>query len=538
MELSCHCMLFFQRLESFTTFVAVIVLYFYHLLQTRLADLQENHKEKVHSEKKEVLEAKKETDAKDDDSEKSKRSASHLISFFSQSKSSKNKDKEKENVKEKEKTKSKEKDKEKGRATPPPGKQSSDAKSAAGGKFERRGSEGKSWRKSLGILGGSSKHDKEEKHKRYSDPRGTVQDVVTKNSQMPPTKQDEKEDKTKKKQAEQQSSTPTAELTTNSNSASTKHGESSVKTVKEDKEKKPTKPSQPERRSSNPTAEQALKNSQARVKTNETSSSTKSVPLREKKGRVTTEERREKSRSLGDIGKRLHNIQEVSILDPSVPPSRTVDTMDIPDQLTTGEKRPKSSAGVLETTPDTSNTPLKRKHVDAYGTLKDYNHLSNGPSSDSDALKNTTLGAAVPGNSENLTRLEPALDKKPGPAALAGSGDEALSALGSTLEKKANTGGLGSDVKTSPVKTARSGSGSRFMPDLSELSAELSAAIASPPPEPIRLSMSEANLLSSSPPPSGSRRSPIGKDHGEKFLALLHSRIFLVGVLKSEIWAI
>ena len=436
-------------------------------------------------------------------------------------------------MKEKEKTKTKEKDKEKGRATPPPGKQSSDAKSAAGGKLERRGSEGKSWRKSLGILGGSSKHDKEEKHKRYSDPRGTPQDVVTKNSQMATTKQDEKEDKTKKKQTEQQSSPPNADLTTNSNSASTKHGESSVKTVKEDKEKKTSKPLQPERRSSNLTAEQALKNSQARVKTNETSSSTKSVPLREKKGRVTSEERREKSRSLGDIGKRLHNIQEVSILDPSVPPSRTVDTMDIPDQLTTGEKRPKSSAGVLETTPDTSNTPLKRKHVDAHGTLKDYNHLSNGPSSDSDALKNTSLVAAVPGNSENLTRLEPALDKKPGPAALAGSGDEALSALGSTPEKKPNTGGLGSDVKTSPVKTARSGSGSRFMPDLSELSAELSAAIASPPPEPIRLSMSEANLLSSSPPPSGSRRSPIRKDHGEKLVALLHSRIFFLGVLKS-----
>lgn len=493
--------------------------------------MQENYKEKEHSEKKEIREAKKENDAKDDDSEKSKRSASHLISFFSQSKSSKNKDKEKENVKEKEKSKTKEKDKEKGRATPPPGKQSSDAKSAPGGKFERRGSEGKSWRKSLGILGGSSKHDKEEKHKRYSDPRAFIpQDVVTKNSQVVTTKQDEKEDKTKKKQAEQQSSTSTAELTTNSNSASTKHGESSVKTGKEDKEKKPSKPSQTERRSSNPTAEQALKNSQTRVKTNETSSSTKNVPLREKKGRVTGEERREKARSLGDIGNRLHNIQEVSILDPSVPPSRTVDTMDIPDQLATGEKRPKSSAGLLETTPGNSNTPLKRKHGDGRSTLKDYNHLSNGPSSDSDALRNTSLVSAVPNNSENLTRLEPALDKKPGPSVLAGSGDEALSAQCSTLEKKPNTSGLGSDVKTSPVKTSRSGSGSVFMPDLSELSAELSAAIASPPPEPIRLSMSEANLLSTSPPPSGSRRSPIGKDHGEKFLALLHSRVFFLGV--------
>lgn len=491
-----------------------------------MAEVQDNHKEKEHSEKKEILEAKKENDAKDDDSEKSKRSASHLIAFFSQSKSSKNKDKEKENVKEKEKTKAKDKDKEKGRATPPPGKQTSDAKSAPGGKFERRGSEGKSWRKSLGILGGSSKHDKEEKHKRHSEPRAsTPQDVVTKTSQMATAKQDEKEDKSKKKQTDQRSSTPTAELTTtNSNSRPTKHGESSLKTVKEEKEKKPTKPTQPERRSSNPTAEQVLKNSQTRVKTNETSSSSsKNVPLREKKGRVTSDERREKSRSLGDIGKRLHNIQEVSILDPSVPPSRTVDTMDIPDQLTSGEKRPKSSAGLLETTPLTSNTPLERKPRDINGTLKDHSHVSNGTSSDRD---DTSLVAAVANNSGNLTELKPALDKKPAPAS-GGSGDEALSAQGSTLEKKPNTWGLGSDVKTtnkvtSPARNSRSGSGSSFMSDISELSAELSAAIAVPPPEPIRLSMSEANLLSTSPPPSGSRRSPIGKDHGEKFLAFFH----------------
>ena len=347
------------------------------------------------------------------------------------------------------------------------------------------------------------------------------QDAVTKNSQIAPAKQDEKEDKMKKKQTEHRSSTSTAELTaTSSNSEPTKQGESSLKAVKE--EKKTTKPTQSERRSSNSTAEQALKNSQSRARPNETSSSSaKNVPLREKKGRVTSEERREKSRSLGDIGKRLHNVQEVSILDPSVPPSRTVDTMDIPDELTTGEKRPKSSAGLLETTPDASNTPLERKLRDVNGTLKDSSHLSNG--NDGDVLKNTSLVAASPNYSENLTKLEPSLDKKPVTAS-AVSGDE-TSAQGSTLEKKPNTRGLGSDVKTtnksaSPVKNSRSGSGSRFMPDLSELSAELSAAIASPPPEPIRLSMSEANLLSTSSPPSGSRRSPIGKDHGEKFLAL------------------
>ena len=51
------------------------------------------------------------------------------------------------------------------------------------------------------------------------------------------------------------------------------------------------------------------------------------------------------------------------------------------------------------------------------------------------------------------------------------------------------------------------------MTDINELSAELSAAIASSPPQPIRLSMSETNLLSTTPP-TGNRRSPAGKDHG------------------------
>ena len=497
-----------------------------------MADVQGNHKEKdrQHTEKKEFPEAKKENDTKDEDGDKSKRTASHLIAFFSQSKSSKNKDKEKENAKEKEKTKTKEKDKEKGRATPPPGKQTSDAKSAPGGKLERRGSEGKSWRKSLGILGGSSKHDKEEKHKRHSDPRVlTSQDVVAKNSQTATTKQGEKAEKSNKKQTETRSSTPPAELPTkNSQSAPAKQGERSLKTVKEE-EKKSTKPQQPERRSSNPTADLALKNSQSRVKTSENATSnSKNVPLREKKGRVTGEERREKSRSLGDIDKRLHNIEEVSILDPSVPPSRTVDTMDIPDQVKTGEKRPKSSAALLESTPLSSNTPLERKLLDINGVLgmnilKENSNVPKETTGDGNTLKNTSLAVVAASNGENSTELKQALNKKPAPT-LAGSGDEEISAPGSTVEKKPNPWVLRSDVKStskasSAAKPSRSGSGSSFMTDISELSAELSAAIASPPPEPIRLSMSEANLLSTSPP-SGYRRSPIGKDHGEKFISL------------------
>ncbi|RMX55508.1 hypothetical protein pdam_00024122, partial [Pocillopora damicornis] len=323
-----------------------------NLLETRLADVQENCKEerKDQSAKKDIPESKKDNVSKADDTEKSKRTASNLIAFFSQSKSSKNKDKEKENSKEKERAKSKEKDKEKGRATPPLVKEISDLKSTSGGKLERRGSEGKSWRKSLGILGGSSKHDKEDKHKRHSEPRSsTPPDMLSKNA----LKQNEREDKLNKKPTEPRSSTPPVDKQMK-NSQPAKHHESTLKTVKEEKEKKsPTKP-QPERRSSNTSSELAGKTSQPPgAKTNETSltTSSRNAPLREKKGRVSSEERREKSRSLGDIGSRLHKVEEVSILDPSVPPSRTVDTMDIPNQIKTAEKRPKSSAGILETTP-------------------------------------------------------------------------------------------------------------------------------------------------------------------------------------------
>ncbi|KAJ7357499.1 hypothetical protein OS493_025016 [Desmophyllum pertusum] len=192
-----------------------------------------------------------------------------------------------------------------------------------------------------------------------------------------------------------------------------KHGESSLKSVKEDKEKKSTKP-QPERRSSAELA--AAKNSQSRVKANETAaSSSKNAPLREKKSRVTNDERREKSRSLGDIDKRLHTVEEVSILDLSVPPSRTVDTMDIPDQVK--EKRPRSSAGLLETTP---NAPLERKApgdingvLAGINTFKDRGSVSNGTSGDS--LKNTSL-VTTAANNENTTEQKPTWDKKPAPA--------------------------------------------------------------------------------------------------------------------------
>ena len=577
-------------------YLTVNAYYLHNLFQTRLADVQDTKETKLedkeHLEKKEMAGAKKENECKDEVGEKSKRSASHLISFFSQSKSSKNKDKEKENTKEKEKEKGKSKDKDKGRSTPPPGKQASEAKSNPVGKLERKGStgsttsQGKSWRKSLGILGGSSKHDKEEKHKKHTDHRGSApaasakqdenalksvkeskdeksgkiqperrtstptSELQTKSSQSAPVKQDNKvfkvvkekeEEKPISKQPERKTSTPTAELLAkHSHARSTKQEENSLKAFKDNKEDKSIK-KQNERRS-NPTTESQMKNSQAgtvkhdepslktlrekentstktqpnsqtRVKTNDngSSSSENAVQLREKKGRLTSDERREKARSLGDIGSKLHKV-EVSILDPTVPPSRTVDTMDIPDQLVNAAKRPMSSNAVLETPPlAAKNKSHEQKTLDSNGVHKE--HVKNG----SNAVKSSTPVAEASLNGR-LTEYEAAVDKKPPPSS-EGSGNEGLSAPGRSLGSKSTTLDQETRKVASPAKNSRSASGSSILADISELSAELSAAIASPPPQPIRLSMSESNLLSTSLP-SGSRGSATGKDQGTRWIPL------------------
>ena len=598
------CSLTFHSLQIPRNPVVVffIIYCLHHLLQTRLAEVQDTkgtkNEDKEQSVKKGVASDKKEIESKDEDGEKTKRSASHLISFFSQSKSSKNKDKE--NTKEKEKSKSK--DKEKGRSTPPPGKQTPEGKSTLGGKLERKGStgstasqksEGKSWRKSLGILGGGSKHDKEEKHKKNTDYRAsTPSDLSAKNSPPAPHKEESsalktvkesKDEKFNRKQPERRNSNPTAELlkknskavptaqdssaletvienkeekaskkpperkgstpttdsqTNNAHTSSNKQDESSLKTLKEEnKEEKLTKQQsarlssvEPQTKTSHPgsskhdepssqktvktegkVSKKAEPNSQTRrTNDNGSSFSENTVQLREKKGRLTGDERREKAKSLGDISGKLHTV-EVSILDPTVPPSRTVDTMDIPDQLARHAKRPMSSNAVLETPPlAPKNKPLERKSLD---TKDDTSNDHNGVRSDSDTLKNSSSRAENVLN-EKSSEFKAALDTKSAPS-FEGSGKEGMLAPGPGAEKKVSDQEI--SKAASPAKTSRSGSGSSFMSDISELSAELSAAIASPPPQPIRLSMSESNLLNSGPP-LGSRRTPIGKDQGKGWM--------------------
>lgn len=371
------------------------------------------------------------------------------------------------------------------------------------------------------------------------------------------TVKDNKEEKVKKKHPERRSSNPMAEVLLKDSQVVDKLGNSALETVSENKDEKSKKRhperrtsspttelqkigkddkgeqsnrKQPERRSSSPSADSQTKNSyvrsvkydeatlntvkeektsdktqpnhQTRVKTNANGPSERAVKLREKKGRVTSEERREKAKSLGDLSSNLHKV-EVSILDPTVPPSRTVDTMDIPNQLGNPSKRPMSSNAILETSPPAS----KRRENKDSNAFEDNEDVKV----DSKTLKEPSTVAEVllnGGSAEHKITL----DQTSVPLSKV-SGNEGVAAVETSFEKKA----IGSDLNTgkaaSPVKNVRNGSGSSFMTDISELSAELSAAIASPPPQPIRLSMSETNLLSTSPL-TGNRRSPVGKDHG------------------------
>lgn len=476
------------------------------ILETRLSDASDDkgtaREEKAQSVNKEIAAGdKKESAAKEEEeSEKSKRSASHLISFFSQSKSSKSK--EKENTKEKDKSKSKEK----GKSTPPSlEKKMSEAKSVLGSKLERQGStssinsqksEGKSWRKSLGILGGSSKHDKEDKHKKNANLQtDTPVEASTERSTESASPKEEKssskssrtENKEEKSNKKRRSSTPTAELLKkNSQRAPIAQDSDGLKTViqgnefpqnssmkliqTEGKEERSNK----KRRSSSPTVEFLKKNpttavhKNGKTDSNTTSSSKNNVQLRDKKGHLTADSRRLKARSLGDISDTLHKV-EVSILDPTVPPSRTVDTMDIPDQRTQHIKQPMST-----------NIVLKYRSEDVH---------------DDDPLKDRIIGNDALKNPISGGDSSPEHDPET-------SGSREISALDPALEKKSSNQESINFTSASEKKLGR-GRESSFLSDISELSAELSAAIASPPPKPIRLS--ESNLLSSGPPLNNTR---------------------------------
>ena len=177
--------------------------------------------------------------------------------------------------------------------------------------------------------------------------------------------------------------------------------------------------------------------------------------------------------------------------------------MDIPNQSGNSSKRPMSSNAILETPPLAS----KRRENKDRNACEDNEDVKG----DSKTLKEPSTVAEVllnSGSAEHKITLDQTsvLSSKV-------SSNEGVAVQETSLEKKAIGSDLNTSKVTSLVKYAGIGSGSSFMTDINELSAELSAAIASSPPQPIRLSMSETNLLSTTPP-TGNRRSPVGKDHG------------------------
>ena len=482
----------------------------------------EEHGKKDHStENGENSRSKMDSETKEEDPEKSKRSASHLIAFFSQSKSSKNKDKDSTKGKDKDKDKSKggnekDKEKEKGRSTPPPGKTTSGVKSGPGSKLDRRSSsgnmnpqksEGKSWRKSLGILGGGSgKHDKDDKHiKKHLERRPSIPSESGAKNNQTGVRSDESRLKNELEENKTRKQLPAASsaIGTKPSHTGTKPGENSSQLKKGEKLNKKDMELPPN---------VAAEDTQSVLKTTGENNTmvSKSVPLREKKGRVRTEERRQKARSLGDLEKRLHKVDEVSILDPSVPPSRTVSTMDIPDQRKQTDQRPMSSAAVLESV--NSN-----KHVDRSSPGKDHSARANEFSAHGETVVDLRLSDAVSPDVGSMGVKSGSFTTVLEDTSINGSTPSPCRDKKLSVAWEVGAEARDADKKLSPGKRFRSSGGSSLWSDISELSAELSAAIASKPPEPIRLSMSEANLHDTNPP-SSSRRSPVGKDHGKEDL--------------------
>ena len=187
------------------------------------------------------------------------------------------------------------------------------------------------------------------------------------------------------------------------------------------------------------------------------SSAAKKVQLRDKKGRLSAEERKAKSRSMGDINQKLKTLDEVSILDPTSPITRVVSTTDIPS--------------VVE---NQSNTALPK-------APRLSNIASDTSLSRSSPVRTVELGKPVevsinisPPAKENIVPLinnQPAEKDVP-------KGIEEGASLPSARE-----------VSRDPVTFTS-------------------------PPHPIRLSMSEMNLSSISPP-SMDRKLPAGRDQGK-----------------------
>lgn len=357
--------------------------------------------------------------------EKSKRSASELIAFFSHPKFSS--------------FKSKNKDKDKDKEEKDVGISEKDRSSSIG-KLDRRRSSGelnskssgKSWKRSLGIGSSSSKQDNERKLSNPSRPPSTTGVSLRNND---------------------------------------------------------------------------VKSTLSRI---EEAKSSKRVPLREKKGRVTADERKAKAQSLGDINKQLNKV-EVSILDPSAPPSRTVSTIDIPDKVDEREnsallgRRPVSAAAAIE--PSSLNTATQFKTV----TL----NLERSPKPDA----SSTLNSLEEKPTFTLSSLE---DKAQSPDALvaaSGAKTQVPSAENSSdpLERDTSTTGERSE---SPVKSPDSPIWRRRYPlggvsSPTGSSSSSGASVSSPKPRSSELPEQSTVPLHSPPQPvrlisSAARASPAG----------------------------
>lgn len=199
------------------------------------------------------------------------------------------------------------------------------------------------------------------------------------------------------------------------------------------------------------------------------SSAAKKVRLRDKKGRLAVEERKMKSRSLGDIDQKLKTLNEVSILDPSAPITRVVSTADIPDTVKTEDflllpKAPRVS-DIASSTSISSDSPVRAVELGKPVEV----HINLSPptkETDSPVVKNESLEKDL--NTESVTKK-------------AESEDSAL------LQN-------GKEPSQRPV-------------------------VITSPPHPMRLSMSEMDLSTTTSSSSLTRKSPGFSNKGESVVS-------------------
>ncbi|XP_048586739.1 mitogen-activated protein kinase-binding protein 1 isoform X2 [Nematostella vectensis] len=230
--------------------------------------------------------------------------------------------------------------------------------------------------------------------------------------------------------------------------------------------------------------------------------------LRDKRGRVSAEERKAKARSMGDLDQRMKpSAKDAPTLDMSVPPTRVMSTMDIPEVVEEANASPRGRKG----------SPPRDKG----GVVGESAILSQGSQGSSPRSEDGKVESEIALAAEQELSEPSYIERKP-LVEVSDTGESAPteSEQPAPVCKSDRSKSLGIEhLKVSDEREKqRSHSDGGILPflDVTSLTAELSAAIACPPPQPISLPLNvhcdEGEGAGGLSPPVSSRKSPIGKD--------------------------